>query len=387
MSNTIHGYLAEYGGIPFTDVPMNDVDSLVLCQFAYLKFDGMVPGVYEDKRSVTLKELAGHPDMEKLFKDEMYEEDNRKLFEGMLSSRRFQNIKINCHINVVEKERETQFCAVTIILDDNTIYVAFRGTDESIVGWKECFNMAFLMPFPGQELSAKYLNMVTKRFSSEFYVGGHSKGGNLAIYAAMNCAPVVQKRIRQIYCMDGPGLHPESYKKCDYEKIADKVIKIKPQSSLVGMIFDRDSKYKVIDARYFGLAQHNPFNWLVKDGEFVEVAGIYKRASYQSNTLNEWIISQDEEHIRLFVDTLYQVISASEADDVRGITSNWKKSASKMIEAMKEVDKETVDILQKVVEDLIDLSRTQRRERMHSSLRKFIWKRGLAGRAKSKVHP
>ncbi len=100
-------------------------------------------------------------------------------------------MKINCHINVIEKEWETQFSAATFILEDGTIYVAFRGTDETIVGWKEDFNMAFLSPVPGQALSVKYLNVVTERFHNPFYVGGHSKGGNLAVYSAMNCEAVV----------------------------------------------------------------------------------------------------------------------------------------------------------------------------------------------------
>ena len=143
MSETLFGYLKEYGDIPFTEHPLNNVDNLILCQFSYLKFDGMVPGVKEDKKSVTLKELNAHPKREMLFEDEIYEKDNRKLFEAMLAGRRFRNMKLNCYVNVIEKEWETQFSAVTLILDDGTIYVAFRGTDETIVGWKEDFNMAF----------------------------------------------------------------------------------------------------------------------------------------------------------------------------------------------------------------------------------------------------
>lgn len=371
MSDTMHDYLKEYGDVPFSERPMNDVDSLVLCQFAYMKFDGMIPGVNENKKSVTLQELSEHPDREKLYKDELYEKDNRELFEGMLAGRRFRNLKINCYINVVEKQWETQFSAVTFILDDGTIYVAFRGTDESIVGWKEDFNMAFLTPVPGQELSAKYLNVVTNRFSNEFYVGGHSKGGNLAIYSAMNCAPRVQKRIRKVYCMDGPGLHPRTLARGDYSRIADRVVKLMPHSSMVGMIFEWDTNYKVVEARYFGLAQHNPYNWKIKDGEFVIAEDIYEHARSKSSTLNEWIMAQDEEHIRLFVDTLYQVVSASQADDVIAITTDWKRSMMGIIGALKEVDEETVKVLQEIVKDLFELSRVRRREQFAAAFRKL----------------
>lgn len=372
MSDTIHNYLKEYGDVPFEERPMNDVDSLVLCQFAYLKFDGMVPGVNDNKRSVTLQELAVHPDREQLFADERFEKDNRQLFEGMLAGRRFRDVKLNCYINVIEKRWETQFAAVTFILNDGTIYVAFRGTDETIVGWKEDFNMAFLTPVPGQSLSVKYLNVVTNRFPNDFYVGGHSKGGNFAIYSAMKCAPRVQKRIRKIYCMDGPGFHPRTLERSDYDRIADRVVKLLPHSSMVGMIFEWDTRYKVVEARHFGLAQHNPFNWKIRNGEFVVADDIYEEARLKSSTLNEWIVSQDEEHIRLFVDTLYQVISAAEADDLIAVTADWKWSAMKMISALKEVDEETVEVLQRIVKDLFDLSRVRRRERFAASLKKLI---------------
>ncbi len=364
MPDTVHAYLEEYGDIPFSERQMTDVDSLVLCQLAYLKFDGLVPEIKENKRSVTLQELAVHPDKEKLFADERFEKDNRRLFEGMLGGRRFCNLKLNCHINIVEKERQTQFCAVTFILEDSTIYVAFRGTDETIIGWKEDFNMGFLSQVPGQALSVKYLNMVTERFPNEFYVGGHSKGGNFAIYSAMHCAPSVQKRIRRIYSMDGPGFHPRVLEKCDYSQVADRVVKLLPHSSLVGMIFEWDTKYKVVEARKFGFAQHDPYNWKIRNGEFVIAEDIYERARHKTSTLNEWIMAQDEEHIRLFVDTLYEVIAASKADDLITITADWKKSTLGMITALKEVDEETVQVLKQIIRDLFELSRARKRERL-----------------------
>lgn len=371
MPDTMHAYLEEFGDISFVQRPMSDVDSLLLCQFAYLKFDGLVPGIKEDKSSVSLQELAVHPDKERLFADERFEKDNRRLFEGMLGGRRFRNLKLNCHINIVEKEWQTQFCAVTFILDDGTIYVAFRGTDETLIGWKEDFNMGFLSQVPGQALSVKYLNMVTARFSNNFYVGGHSKGGNFAVYSAMHCVPAVQKRILRIYSMDGPGFHPRILEKCDYDRIADRVVKLLPHSSLVGMIFEWDTKYKVVEARKFGFAQHDPYNWKIRKGEFVMAEDIYKRARHKTSTINEWIVAQDEEHIRLFVDTLYEVIAASEADDLIAITTDWKKSALGIIGAIKEVDEETKQVLRQIVRDLFELGRARRRERFAKSFKQF----------------
>ncbi len=266
MKGTIIDYLKEYADVSLTDEPMSDVDSLVLCQFSYLKFDGLVPSVMENAHSVSLQQLYEHPDYEKLYGDERYEKENRALFEAMRRCARFRNMKLNCYINIIENQAdfETQFSAVTFLLEDGAMYVAYRGTDETIVGWKEDFNMAFLSPVPGQEFAIKYLNMVTERLPRDFYIGGHSKGGNLAVYAAMNCDPSVQERIIKIYSMDGPGFRPEVLERCDFSRIEAKTCKILPHSSMVGMLFEKDIRYQVVESRTFGLAQHNPFTWLVR---------------------------------------------------------------------------------------------------------------------------
>jgi hypothetical protein len=343
---------------------MNEVDSLVLCQFSYLKFDGLVPGIRENSRSVELGELAAHPQRDRLFADERFEKDNRRLFEGMLAGRRFRNMKLNCYINVVEKEWETQFSAITCILEDGTIYVAFRGTDETIVGWKEDFNMAYLSPVPGQAMSVKYLNMVTARFYNRFYVGGHSKGGNLAVYSAMNCMPHVQERILKIYSMDGPGFRPEVLEECGYDRIAGRVVKLLPHSSMIGMILEWDNSYRVVESRSFGLAQHNPYNWKVKNGAFVMADDVYERARLADKAINEWIMSLDEQRMRLFVDTLYQVISASQAEDLIAMTADWKRSMNGVAAALKEVDADTAKALREIIRELFEIGKVRLKEEL-----------------------
>ncbi len=361
MAGTIIEYLKEYGDRPFGEMPMNDVDSLILCQLSYLKFDGMVPGVRENAPSVTLEEVAAREDVEKLFADERFEKDNRALFEGMLSGRRFRSLRLNCYVNMVLKEWETQFSAMTFLLEDGTIYIAFRGTDETIVGWKEDFNMAFLSPVPGQAYSAKYLNMVTGKLHKPFYVGGHSKGGNLAVYSAMQCLEEVQGRIRKIYSMDGPGFRPEVLAECNYDRIADKVVKILPNSSVIGMLFESDARYQVVESKTFGLAQHNPFTWKVEGTHFVRADDLYKRRRRMDDYLNEWILSLDEVQLRTFVDTLYQVVSASQAEDLIAFTADWKKSMSGVAAALKEVDDKTAEMLRRTVRSLFGIGRARRR--------------------------
>ena len=355
MAGTIIDYVREYGQVPFSEKGVNDVDSLVLSQFAYLKFDGMVPELFDNKPSVTLQDIFEHEDYENLYADVRYEKENRALFEAMRESVRFGDMKLNCYINIIEQEWETQFSAITCILGDGTLYIVYRGTDESIIGWKEDFNMAFLSPIPGQAYSVKYLNIVTGFLKKDFFVGGHSKGGNLAIYAAMNCNKKVQKRIIKVYSMDGPGFRPESLKKGEFEAIAERTVKILPHSSLVGMIFEQNMDYLVVDSKGFGLAQHDPYTWLTQGGSFKYIEDITQYRKFMDQTMNEFILGLEKEELHTFVDTMYQIISASQADNLIDFVADWKKSVGGIIEAMREVTPQTRDMMKRFAKELFQL--------------------------------
>ncbi len=375
---TVVDYLKKYGKYSFQEMPLTEVDSLALCQLSYLKFDGMVPDFREDGEPVILKELTEHPDYEKLFADIRFEKENRALFQEMTQGRRFGEMKLQYYVNIVEEKWETQFSAIVCFPDDGTAYVAYRGTDETIVGWKEDFNMAFLTPVPGQEYSVRYLENFAGRFKGPFYVGGHSKGGNLAVYSAMNCTPEVQERILRIYSLDGPGFRPEVMDRGGYSRIADRVVKILPNSSLVGMIFEPDMHFQVVKSRTFGLLQHDPYTWQVASNHLVRANDLYERRKNIDSTLNEWILSLDEEQLKTFVDTLYQVIRASRARDLIDFTAEWKRSMNGIIAALKEVDEGTKDVLKEIVGSLFVIARTNRRRQA----RERIKKNGAAGELK-----
>lgn len=360
---TVLDYLEKYGKYTFRQMPMTEVDSLALCQLSYLKFDGMAPGLEENAPAITLKDLEGHPDFEKLFADVRYEKPNRALLSAMLQSRRFAGMGLNYYVNVIMEQWETQFSAITFFPEDCPVYVAYRGTDETIIGWKEDFNMAFLTPVPGQEISAEYLDAVAGRFRGPFYVGGHSKGGNLSVYSAMNCAPEIQDRILKVYSMDGPGFRPEVLEKSHYDAIAPRVVKILPNSSLVGMIFESDMYFQVVKSKTFGLLQHDPYTWLVVGNHLARANDLYERRKQMDNDLNQWILSLDEQQLRTFVDTMFQVISASQTDNLIDFTAEWKRSVNGIIGALKEVDEETREVLKKMIKSLFEIRWAKRKQR------------------------
>lgn len=376
MAKNIIRYVEEYGDYTFTEKPLNDVDSLILCQFSYLKFDGIVPLVTENSKSISLRQLEAHEHFEDLFQDDLFEKNNRALFQAMVKSKRYRSMKLNCYINIVEKEWETQFAAITFILEDGSIYLAYRGTDVTIVGWKEDFNMAFMDPVPGQEYSVKYINMVTGRWSNSFYVGGHSKGGNLAVYAAMNCKSAVRNRILKIYSMDGPGFRPEVLERCPYGEVSKRIVKILPHSSLVGMLFEWDNNYQVVESRSMGLLQHDAYSWLVEEDHFVYVKQIYEGRMMMDNTINEWVLSLDAKEVKVFVDTLFNVVSATEADNIIQIAANWKKSMERMKLAIKDVDEETSKMLKEIIKSLFVLLRIRMKQSMKRGERRLKGVRG-----------
>ena len=189
MIGNIVEYVHSYGYFDFKALPFSTVDALVLAQFVYLKMESLLPVMMPDQppchRAVTLKEMKEDPEAEQLFADSRFEVNNRALFYAMCESNRYGNMKCMYCADHICTENETQFMALTCILSDGSVKVLYRGTDETIIGWKEDFNMAFQYPIPGQEASQAYLERVSQYVKKDFDLIGHSKGGNLAVYAAM----------------------------------------------------------------------------------------------------------------------------------------------------------------------------------------------------------
>lgn len=363
---TIIDYIKEYGDYTFLEKPLGEVDSLVLCQFAYLKFDSFVPGIGGDAAAVSMQEILHHPEYDSLYADERYREKNTKLFLAMEHSRRFGTLRLINYVNQIELERETQFSAITLQLEDGTFYVAYRGTDETIVGWKEDLNLAFSEPSPGQLMSVTYLNQTAEKIKTPFYIGGHSKGGNFAVYAAMNCDKQIQDKIVTIFNHDGPGFRPEVKEKCGFDKIQDRISRTIPHSSLVGMLLYSEGDYRVVESKNIGLAQHDPYSWLVEKDDFQLVKQVYSTTMFMDTTLNDWILSLNQEEMHIFVDTLYDVMKASEADNLIDFTANWKRSIQGIMSAVKNVDADSHKVMNDIMKALFDMLSQHAKEELQS---------------------
>ena len=365
MGNIV-SYLEECGHLDFKEMPFNEVDALILSQFAYLKFDGLIPKITEEKDSVSFLHIAGHMDELVVFSDERYEKDNRLLFDGMLNCRRFSSMRFNYYAHIIDEAVETQFCAFTCFLEEALPVVVYRGTDENFVGWKEDFNMAFKKPVTGQHLAKLYLNQVGSLVFTNFIVCGHSKGGNLAVYSSMNTYPDIRNRIKRIYSFDGPGFRPEILKSEDYDTIADKIEKYIPKSSLVGMLLEEHEDYLVVDSHSVGVLQHNPFTWRVKDAAFVGKEDVYKSSQFMNEALNEWILTLNDEQLEVFGDTLFYILEGCEMKNLVEITHDWKKGINNMIRASKDVEEDTRDKIYEILRILSDIVKENAKENFDS---------------------
>ena len=354
MANIID-YVKEYGKFNFLQEPFNEVDSLVLCQLVYLNFEKFVPDWTEREKPVSIQSIYRQPDRERILDDYWYRENNIELFTMMAQSVRYGSLGMNYYVNIVNEEDETQFSAMTYLLGGGSVYIAYRGTDANMVGWKEDCNLAFSKPIHSQYLSIEYMNRVSEYVTGGFFAGGHSKGGNLAVYAAMNCSDNVRERIIHVYNHDGPGFRPEIRKQGNYEAVRDRISKFIPKSSIVGMILEDHTDYEVVESKGVGLFQHNAYSWKVKEGSFIRAKNMTEVRMVRDAAVNEWILSLTEEEIHAFVDTLYEVVCASEAKNVFQFGNDIKKSVQSVMEAAKGVDDSTKKMIQGILRALFEI--------------------------------
>lgn len=317
--------------------PLTEVDSLVLSQFSYLQLDGIVGGFEVEYRPVAVKDLYRAEYFSDLFPDNNSMEDNRSLLFAMAASPRFRDLELRYYVNEMDEEMEKQFSAVTIELDDESVYIAFRGTDSTLVGWKEDFNMAYISPVPSQISARAYVERVAEEWGGKMFLGGHSKGGNLAVYSAMSVREEIQDRIVSVYTHDGPGFNEDIMAASRYENIVDRVHKSLPQSSVVGMLLEQQEEYKVVESSTIGILQHNPFSWVVENGSFHEMEHLTKGAQKIDGAVQKWLSEMSREEREEFVEVLFSVLGAGEATTLSELNENWRTEILSMLRAMKEL--------------------------------------------------
>lgn len=342
----------------FAEHPFHEVDSLVLSQFSYIHLGNLIapPAEGAVRKPLTLQQLYRAECFAHFFADQPEAAKNRRLLAACAASPRFRNIGIAYYEQDFDEIREKQFCAMTFFLSADTAYLAFRGTDCTLIGWKEDFNMAFLTPVPSQEAALNYTHTVAKLIRGQLILGGHSKGGNLAVYAAMMSPAGLQNRIVSIYSHDGPGFRDNIFSSAGYLRISDRIHKTLPQSSLVGMLLEHQENYTIVESTAVGIIQHNPYSWIVRDGAFVKLNTLTSGADFLNRTLSEWLSGLANEQREQFVDALYSVISATDLTSFIELRDNWQVEFPALIETMKNMDEPTRRILHETLRSLMHMA-------------------------------
>jgi len=313
----IFDYIEWRGDLSFRADPPNEVDALVFSGLSYICYDAAVSS--DICACVTLREAAcevlASPDL--LSRSQI--RNDRELLKAAAESDRFGNCSLTRYVQHIAAEEETQFAAVTFLLDDGSAILAFRGTDDTLTGWKEDFNMSFLESVPAQRMAVDYVESFVRSYPLPIWLAGHSKGGNLAVYAGARVTEKAQSRILRIYNNDGPGFGHHMMTDEGYLRIIPKIRTFVPQSSVIGMLLEHEEPYTVIKSDQVSLLQHDFYSWQLLGKAFIRVEDMTADSRFLDMTIKDWIAQMSTQERNVLVDTLFGLLESGEVSNAMDI--------------------------------------------------------------------
>lgn len=352
MAN-IFDYLYWRGDLKLDQIPFHEVDGVILARFSYIPFE--YAGI--DKEEMTISEAADRilslPDLD----DKFLDQDDIGLLHHLQNSPRFRDMKLTHYVNQIDHVSQTQFSALTIELDAGHYYVSFRGTDSTLVGWKEDFNMTFVCPVPAQTLAAAYFNHIGAQLQGDFILGGHSKGGNLAVYAASFCEEGLQDRIEKVYNFDGPGFQDKLLATEGYKRICGKAQTFVPQTSIFGMMLGHEEQYTIVHSQQHGPFQHDVYSWELEKDHFTKLETVTNSSRWIDFTLKQWISGMNSEQREQFADAVYAAVLSTNASTLKELSENWFLSAKTVLKSLKSLDEPTRTLVSQAMRSLVQYAK------------------------------
>ena len=350
----IFDYLDQVAYDSIYDTPFNELDMLMLTELTYLPFDQIVSDQISPDCTCRLFEAA-----EKVTQDlSMLVTKNRlKLLEKVASSTRFKNIKLMGYVNDIDPDVQKQFAAMIFKIKPDSYVLTFRGTDDSIIGWKEDFHMTYMDQVPAQKTAVNYLRKAMDALPGQFILTGHSKGGNLASYAVSQIEPEYQERIQIIYSYDAPGLNHSVITSQGYQTISDKIKRYIPQGSIVGMMLETPKQAQIVKSTAIGgLAQHDTFTWQIADQTFVLLDNLNPDSLQVDKTLKNWVDSVSDEELKDFFDLFFGLILDAGISSINDLTKleNFNKILAVFENANALTDEER-EMLTRLAKLLVDM--------------------------------
>lgn len=345
----IMDYISWRGDLSFEQSQFNEVDNLILACFSYVNLDG-IPAVTKQK-GIGLKKLIEEfmklHTMKELEADKSFIRLAPFMMMEMAKSVRFGKCVVRNYVNDIVTEAEQQFAAMEIVLEDGTSYVSFRGTDDTIIGWKEDFNLSTGV-VPAQKRAIEYLQKISEHTDGMLRVGGHSKGGNLAIYGSVMCKSAHEK-ILEIYSNDGPGFSREFQELPEMKEMMPKIIRIIPEYSIIGTLLEHEKEPVIVASSSKGLLQHDGFSWEVQGPALVRRDSLNKTALRFIEILHKWIDGMDTEQKRLLIEDLFATLQASGYENLSEVQSGGLKSLAAMVKRVEKFAPESRGMMQELL--------------------------------------
>ncbi len=339
--NNLFDYLKWWGEISLEQINLNEVDALALTQFAYMYLN-------EDLKEKSVYTIAEHCAAldSKRYEGDTFALERFQFVSVMAKTRRFGSLPVHDYVNEIDTDNILQFAALSVKVGKDNHFVAYRGTSDEIVGWREDLNLSFLSPIPAQKRAAEYINTVYAKTNAKLYVGGHSKGGNLAMYAAIECERKVQKRILKVYNFDGPGFG----KSTDYVKklsdIKDKLYSFIPKNGVVGILLGSEIDHFVVDSNSSGIFQHNALSWSVMGGKLI-LADRNDASIQFEKDVNHCLDKLDKKTSETAITLFFDALQSSGAEYLSDIPKNINvlKILSDLSKALNQEQKKLIEEL------------------------------------------
>lgn len=355
MPNLLN-YIEESQYDSFYDQPLNKLDILALTELSYLPFDKLVPASFTEN-GIRLDHLANL--FEATYQNDfppfsMVTKNRLALFALLAKSIRFKSIKAFGFVDDYQLDQEQQFAAISYRLDRQTVLTCFRGTDDTIIGWKEDFHMTYMDEIPAQRSASDYLEKIMSNQKENFYIAGHSKGGNLALYSASKQSSDLQERIVAVYPFDAPGLHKKHLEAPGYRAIQNRIYPLIPQNSIVGMMLETPENAQIVQSNTIGLLQHITFSWEIEGTDFKSAPALTSDSLQTDQTLKAWTASLTDEELKDFFDLFFGIFIQAGIERFSDITVNPLQKLQEMDRLRKELSPQEADMMDKLIRQLFD---------------------------------
>ena len=345
-------YIKEFGHLSFEERAFSEIDALVLTELEYLPLEKVVPSDENGENFVTVKEIAEYMQEHKqeLFDENpmMITQERHEVSQVIADAPRFQSLKFFGVVSVWDKDTTKQFAAVTVEVEPSVRLVVFRGTDETLIGWKEDFLMTYSPLVAAQTDAKEYLAKQASLFDGDLMVSGHSKGGNLAIYAAATQEEDVQLRIVDIFCFDSPGLYRSVLETKGYQNIVPLAMRYIPQDSLVGLMLESEVPYVIVKSNARGAMQHSAMTWGIEDGQFIKMEKLTKNSQLNDQTFKKWTESVSDEELELFWNVFFELLFSVGIDTVNDLYGQFMHYVQEFLKAAGDMDEEKRELLTRI---------------------------------------